>query len=258
MPRRKTSEGKDAAKPHHIIRPRKSLSQEQINTRNKLVEEYADFAELVVVRIARSMRLPLTSKDEFLSAAFLGLLEAASRYDPSRCREFKAFAYIRMRGAIIDYIRSSCELTGYAYNKFKALEAAQEIRELELENGASIERRSESRLGDATSYLERIAVAFKLSTEKKEEEDEAEAEDTQNPEIVLQRKQKIRKIRSILATLPEKERTIIEQYYFQDRKLTEIAEHSSGLSKSWVSRLHERALEMLRERMSDSIEEIAA
>jgi RNA polymerase sigma factor (sigma-70 family) len=49
--------------------------------------------------------------------------------------------------------------------------------------------------------------------------------------------------------LPEKERIIIEQYYFHDLTLSEVAQQYAGLSKSWVSRLHDRALGMLREKL---------
>jgi RNA polymerase sigma factor for flagellar operon FliA len=59
-----------------------------------------------------------------------------------------------------------------------------------------------------------------------------------------------------VATLPEKERTIIEQYYFHDRKFSDIATQSAGLSKSWVSRLHDRALATLKERMETEVPEL--
>ena len=69
-------------------------------------------------------------------------------------------------------------------------------------------------------------------------------------------KRNSKKIREIVATLPEKERTVIEQYYFRDRKLTEIASQLTGLSKSWVSRLHDRALVMLKQKFEEQIPEL--
>jgi RNA polymerase sigma factor for flagellar operon FliA len=111
---------------------------------------------------------------------------------------------------------------------------------------------------EAVAYLEKIAVAFKVSGERDEDSEQAEELDHQHPEAVLEEKQRLQKIRSIVATLPEKERTIIEQYYFRDRKFVDVAEQFAGVSKSWVSRLHDRALGMLRDKMVDSLEEIAA
>jgi DNA-directed RNA polymerase specialized sigma subunit len=58
----------------------------------------------------------------------------------------------------------------------------------------------------------------------------------------------------LVATLPEKERMIIEQHYFHDRSFVEIANNYAGLSKSWVSRLHDRALSILRAKMVASVD----
>lgn len=258
MPKKEKASARRTNRVPKLARARKRLGDEQVQSRNRLVEEYADFAEIVVARLIRSMHLPHASKDEFLSAAFLGLIEAAGRYDPTRCRDFKGFAYLRMRGAIIDYIRTSCELTGYAYRKFKALEAAQELREASIDSSAPYGAKRNDTSESAAAYLQKIAVAFTLSQEGPKNDDCFEARDPHDPELFLQRKEKLDKIRSIVATLPEKERTIIEQYYFHDMKLSDVAERFAGLSKSWVSRLHDRALEMLREKMSESIEELAA
>jgi RNA polymerase sigma factor for flagellar operon FliA len=259
MPRKRKTESavRQPVKQHQPVTKRE-LSSEQLQRRNALIEEYTDYAEHVVERIMRSMRLPTVSKDDFLSAGFLGLIEAAGRYENARGHEFRAYAYMRIRGAIIDFIRTSCELTGYAYRRFKAIEAAQELREAELEGRAVTSRDRSQQAYNPTTYLEKIAIAFKLSTPSEEEEADPDREEQQNPENFLQNKQKIEKIRSIVATLPEKERTIIEQYYFCDRKLVEVADQFAGLSKSWVSRLHDRALELLREKMLEAIEDIAA
>ena len=222
------------------------------------MEQYYDFAELVVARLIRSMRLPIVSKDDFISAGLLGLIEAAGRYDASRGREFEAYAYLRIRGAIIDHVRSSCDLTGYAYRRLKTLEAAQELREAEIEGRAVPGSLREVRERHAVSYLEKIAVAFKVSGEHDEDEEQVEEQDLQHPEAVLEEKQRLQKIRSIVATLPEKERTIIEQYYFRDRKFVDVADQFTGVSKSWVSRLHDRALEMLHAKMVKEATDIAA
>jgi RNA polymerase sigma factor for flagellar operon FliA len=58
------------------------------------------------------------------------------------------------------------------------------------------------------------------------------------------------RVRQALATLPDKERHFIEKHYFEDKTLTD-AGAELGLSKSWASRLHARAIELLRKALED-------
>ena len=67
------------------------------------------------------------------------------------------------------------------------------------------------------------------------------------PEEALFRKRIFEKLQEAIATLPKKERLVIEEFYFRDRSFTEIADEKNKLSKSWVSRLHGKAIERLQE-----------
>lgn len=242
--------------------PRQGLTsskREQLLARNKMVVQYQGFVEVVVTRLIRSMGLPVSMKDDFVSAGYVGLVEAAGRFDPARGFDFKTYAYQRIRGAIIDHIRTSCDLKGYMYRKFKAFEAAHELREQSLEGsqpntGTTTQERSTG----ALEYLEKVAVGFTLAVQNDDEEVDSPEQEKQDPEKLLEKKREAKKIKEIIATLPEKERTIIEQYYFRDKKFVEIASDFGGYSKSWVSRLHDRALGMLREKITETCHEMAA
>lgn len=216
--------------------------------RDALIEQYHDFVEGLVTRLIRAMGLPQRHRDDFIAAGFLGLVEAAGRFDATRGSDFRSFAFLRIRGAVIDHIRASSDLSGYAYQMLKALEGAQDIRErsLELRGSQAQPRRSVS--AEAIDTLGKSAIAMALSNATSEFNQIAN-ECASDPESDLQKKETAQKIRSAVATLPEKERTIVEQYYFRDLTLHQVAEQYSGLSKSWVSRLHDRALEMLRDNL---------
>lgn len=202
------------------------------------------------------MGFPLALRDEFMSAGYLGLVEAASRFDPGRGHDFRAFAFLRIRGAIIDYIRSSCELSGNTYRVFKALESAQEIRAESLEGGQHAAGGAQGRAERSLATLSKSLIAYRL-TALKHGMVTIGAASPEDPERCLEEKRNAEKIRAIVATLPEKERTIIEQYYFHDRKLTDVAAQYSGLSKSWVSRLHDRALISLKQKFQQEAPELA-
>ena len=235
--------------------PRSSKALEE---RNALIEKYYDYVELVVAHLIRAMRLPPPMKEEFISAGLFGLIEAAGRYKPDRGQKFKTFAFLRIRGAVIDYIRTSCDLTGYAYRRLRALEVAQQLREEQAERSVVGKTERPVASDEGIDYLERMAVVFRLAGQTEEEEANAPEQEAHNLERNLEKKRESKKIREIVATLPEKERIIIEQHYFQDRKLVEVAEQFAGLSKSWVSRLHDRAIDMLREKIGEAVPEMAA
>jgi RNA polymerase sigma factor for flagellar operon FliA len=222
------------------------------------VEEYYDYVDIVVSRLIRAMRLPPPMKEDFVSAGLFGLIEAAGRFRPERGQHFKTFAFLRIRGAVIDYIRTSCDLTGYAYRRLKALEIVQQVREDELEGRVSERPQRPEGAQEGIKSLEKAAIIFRLTAQTEEDDADATEQEAQDPEKNLEKKRRRKKIREIVATLPEKERIIIEQHYFQDRKLVDVAEQFAGLSKSWVSRLHDRALDLLREKIVATVPDLAA
>lgn len=220
----------------------------QLCERDALIQQYHSFVEGLVSRLIRAMGLPQRHRDDFIAAGFLGLVEAAGRFDASRGSDFRSFAFLRVRGAVIDHIRASCDLSGYAYQMLKALEGAQDVRERSLEARRSQANQLSSAGAEAVEVLSKSAIAMALSHASSEFNQHAQ-KCSSDPENELFKKQLAKKIHAALATLPEKERTIVEQYYFRDLTLHQVAERYSGLSKSWVSRLHDRALEMLRDNL---------
>jgi RNA polymerase sigma factor for flagellar operon FliA len=74
-------------------------------TREKLVNHYLPLVKLVAGRIA--MGLPqYVEREELISNGYFGLLEALERFDPQRGFKFETYAVVRIRGAILDAIRS--------------------------------------------------------------------------------------------------------------------------------------------------------
>jgi RNA polymerase sigma factor for flagellar operon FliA len=219
--------------------------------RDVLIEEYHDYVEGLVSRLMKAMGLPQRHRDDFISAGFLGLVEAAGRFDPGRGCDFRSFAFLRIRGAVIDHIRASCELSGYAYQVLKALEGAQELRAQSLEDQRSGYQSAGRRAAEGIDILSKSAVALAIVSGSSEAPFFG-GQAPSDPEREVSKKETCQKLRAAIATLPEKERTIIEQYYFHDLTLSEVAQQYAGLSKSWVSRLHDRALGMLREKLVEA------
>ncbi len=223
--------------------PRPPDQQPSHGARNDLIEEYRTYVRYVAGRIMQTMRLPSEIFDELVSAGYLGLVEAAERFRPDAGAEFKNYAFFRIRGAIVDSIRRDCELSGRAYRLARAFLAANEIREED-----ALAPRPSGR-PDGARPMEvalQCALAYRLTASEVEEEISDCGPDAFTPERDFFERERSEKIRLVVRDLPEKERFVIEEYYFRERSFHEVAEANEGMSKSWVSRLHTRALERLR------------
>lgn len=210
---------------------------------NAFIEEHREFVERLVDRTVGSLRL-LGERDEFVAAAMEGLVVARQRYDPSRGAAFKTFAYYRVRGAIVDHARQASNLSRSVYTSLRAAAGADAAQESTLE-----ESRPPGIMGmdDSVSALSQgllqSAAAFMVS-----ESTHKQAEEASDEAIGAERLRA--KIRAHIETLPDRERALVQGFYFEDRSLEEVGAEL-GVSKSWASRLHARALERIRMALGD-------
>ncbi len=79
-------------------------------------------------------------------------------------------------------------------------------------------------------------------------QDENEPQEGADEQLV--REEMREKVRGVLAVLPERELALIQGFYFEDRRFDHVAEEL-GISKSWASRLHTKALSRLREALGE-------
>ena len=223
--------------------------------RDRLIVKYRDYVRSVALRMIGAMNLPSQDLDEYISAGYIGLIEAAQRFNPDVGTGFEGYAYLRIRGAIIDNIRAHSELSGKAYRFVRAMQAVQDLREGEADSALAEDCATGSRGGSINRMLDFAAngaLAFRLSLSEGYEGITEECSGEENPERRLLVAERNRKFREMVATLPRKERTIIEDFYFKEKSFKEIADEKEGHSKSWVSRLHSRALERLKEMYLES------
>lgn len=207
----------------------------------EFIEQYDAFVRGIV----RQTRVQLAVEcevEDLVAFAYQGLLEARKRFDPTRGVQFKSFAYYRVRGALVDGIRAMAYLPRRAYARLKAAEAL----DLETENtqqaraagGATSD--IESSLRGIDGILGRVAAAYCTAASAETEHDEF---DPEHGLLVRQRRESVTRA---LATLPEQERYLVQGHYIDGRNFDQLAAEL-GLSKSWASRLHTRALTRMRE-----------
>ena len=117
------------------------------------------------------------------------------------------------------------------------------------EDASSAARTPEDADARLTSYLAGIATAMTVGVVAAESAAGSAEGEAATPEDLVANAELSDRLRAIVAELPDRERAIIERHYFGDETL-EAAAASIGLSKSWGSRLHARAIESIARALS--------
>lgn len=214
---------------------------------DRYVEEYAPLVRSLASRVHRSLSLTC-EVEELVAFGFGGLVEARSRFDPSRGAKFNTFAYYRIRGAILDGVRAMAYLPRRAHAKLRAAEAADQLTE-ELgdtagASGTGDQPTSQEAAQAVADTLSKLTASYVLSSLGQGEESTPET-----PESLFASKVQAEALRAAVRELPEKERALVVGFYFEGRRFDEVAAEL-GISKSWASRLHSKALALLRGSLS--------
>lgn len=199
----------------------------------------------LVDMLARQMRRqfgPHVQVDDLASQGREALLAAARSFDVDRGVPFRRWANLRIRGAMIDAVRSQGNLPRRVYRKLRALQAAEHVHaaaaeETQPTQGAEADAKLDDHLGSAA-----MAMALSFLTMKSGDAVDFARDQGDSPEEAVARAELIANIRTAIAERPEAERTLLERHYFEDINFDETA-RELGLSKSWASRLHARAIE---------------
>jgi RNA polymerase sigma factor for flagellar operon FliA len=214
--------------------------------RSRIVESHLAYSHAIAAELSKKLPFHIERKD-IEGWAELGLVEAANSFDPSRGTQFKTFAYYRVRGAIYDGLRKMGYFPKGQYRRLRFEIAANEyMKDLSNDNASS---------GSAQDFLEHLrnvtttvmsCYLVSLNEPFREPIDDRGL----SAEEVLLRSQQTKNLKLALARLPEKNRSILEQVYYDELTLEEVGRRL-GLSKSWVCRMHAKSLEMLRKALQD-------
>ncbi len=208
-----------------------------------------DLVDVNARQVARRIAAASVTLDDLRSFGREGLLQAARSFDGSRGVPFRRWANLRIRGAMIDGVRQWGHLPRRVYHELRAMAAADRDRREALDdehagNPATTPEAADTRL---TSYLAGIATAIAVGSMVAREDLDSDGRDP-SPEELVARAELVGRVREVMQRLPEAERTLIERHYFGDETLDQAAA-SLGLSKSWGSRLHARAIERIAREM---------
>jgi RNA polymerase sigma factor for flagellar operon FliA len=193
--------------------------------------------------------------EELRSYGQEGLLLAARRFDPSQEVPFRAYATYRVRGAMIDGIRKSAQLPRRVHEKLRMINAADSYSESATPD-ATAEAAAGGTRADAQrrldDHLARMATAMAAGmvarTAIGEDGELTGVSNERSPEEALEHEQLRALLKAQVDELPEQEAELVRRHYFEGERFDHVAAEL-GLSKSWASRLHTRAIGRLTKRL---------
>jgi RNA polymerase sigma factor for flagellar operon FliA len=219
------------------------------SSQRELVEGALDLVDVV---LAQLRALGITAEaDDLRGYGRQGLIEAAARFEPARGFEFRQFAYQRVRGAMIDGLRKMGPWSRRGYERIRMLRSAQLVREQSFDEATPPPRGAKPAEELLRKHMAQMAAAMAtgLFVEAAYEGTElVSIDDSRSAEDMLGDRQLAEGVRRAVAELPEDEAEVIRRYYLEGQALDEVA-GAWGCSRSWVSRVHTRAVGRLAKRL---------
>jgi len=218
-----------------------------------LIHRYRGLIQRVVRRVAFRIGNP-DAADELWSAAALGLIEAARRYDGSREVKFETFAEHRMRGAVLDELRRNDHLPRRLRTRAEEISRAKARLSTHLGRDATPEEvASELKLDVVeVANVEMVsAPPLPLADALGEPSGESSAEES------LARREAVASMADGIATLPERLQLVLSLYYVEELTLKEISQ-VLGVSEPRVCQLHGEAIKKLRAQLTQAPDAPAA
>lgn len=238
------------------------LDRTNKTVRDKLIVQYIYLTRYVIGRIKVSLP-PSFSYEDILSYGIEGLIDAVEKYSPNKGAKFETYALVRIRGAIIDKIRSNDWLPRTVRRKIK--EVKDTIQDLKSELGRmptnaevgeklGLTKEKVDELLSSDTSVDSLYDKKGSGDETVEIIDTIEDEKSERPEDAIEKKDAKRELEKALSKLPERERMLLVFYYHENMTLKEIGE-AINVSESRVCQLHAQAIMKLRNILSATRQE---
>lgn len=199
----------------------------------------------IVFHLAKKIRLSLPfsiEMEDLVAYGQLGLVEASERFDPARGNSFATFAHYRIKGAIYDGLREMGIITRSRAYRFAA--NANDVLMTEADDSATGGiPTADDEIKTVENLIDTLIPIYFLSLDEEEtkeigDENAFTAADFETSDL-------LERIRAVLEDLPPEEAEMLKKLYFKNVMMKDLAAQM-GVNKSWVSRLHARAIKHLQ------------
>jgi RNA polymerase sigma factor for flagellar operon FliA len=199
---------------------------------------------------------PSIELDDLIGYGQVGLAQAARDFDPARGAEFSTYAYYRVRGAIYDGLSKMSWTSRSRYNRIRYEQMAGIALQ---EQGTRSPDSGQDAAADDLQWLskttQQLAMVYLISTSGGDDEaSEIPDSEATGPSAQAADRELHEKVRTVIESLPATLAVLIRTVYFEGFTLREAAD-SLGMSKSWASRLHAKALRQLALALKSSVAE---
>lgn len=227
--------------------------------RDKLIERHLYLVKIIAHQMAINLPQHIDVGD-LIGAGMVGLLESVNRFDPGRGVQFNTYASIRVRGAILDELRSMDWMTRSMRDKSNSLEKA--YGEVERRKGrpADIEEvASFMKVGidELHSLISEVAALSIINLDDMGVKDAKQGADMlecivdpngADPFAAAKLAEIKRVVIESVESLPENEKVVIALYYYEELTLKEIGK-VLDISESRVCQLHTQTMHRLKARL---------
>lgn len=226
-----------------------------------MIIKYIPYVKYIASRLVAG-KPPGVEYEDLISFGILGLIDAVEKFDPSKGLKFETYATLRIKGAIIDELRKISWIPKSAFTKLSSLNQARERFEMENNREPSQEELAKSmgigvgEVRNIETYVNYVSlvsldeVFFKSDEEDLQFKSVLEDENSPQPDKILEDYEKYHFLKKAIDMLPEKDKLILNLYYYEKFTLKEIGK-VLDVSESRVSQLHSRAIIRLRENMNN-------
>jgi RNA polymerase sigma factor FliA len=231
--------------------------------KEKIVLEHTPLIRYIVNRIA--VRLPShIDLDDLHNTGVIGLMDAIEKYDPDKNCKFKTYAEFRIKGAILDQLRSLDWVPRSIRQKSRRLEQACAEVEQRLGRAATESEIAESLgipLDELHFLLDQVRGISMVNLDELRagaDSDTAAFGDifedvkAENPFMSLKTREMRQVVADCIASIPEKERLVISLYYYEDLNMKEIG-NILGITESRVCQIHTKAVSRLRAKLRSAL-----
>ncbi|NLB29729.1 MAG: FliA/WhiG family RNA polymerase sigma factor, partial [Clostridiales bacterium] len=195
--------------------------------------------------------------DDLVNCGVIGLMDAIDKFDLDHGVKFESYAVLRIKGEILDYMRTQDWAPPSMRKKISAISRLYEHAENDSSIGdadACVAEQMDMTADQVQKVLAQShmfnVMSFEDSIASVQAVNSAPVEDESLPERQLMKRELKKALVELIDTLPEKERFVITLYYYEELLLKDIAD-ILGVTESRVSQIHSKVLMKLKTRLSN-------